>query len=380
MTQTVQLKRSSVAGKVPATTDLALGEIAINTYDGKMFIKMDNGTQSIVQIGTGGGGGSTNLGESSNSSVVTLTSSTGTGTYIFGANATSAGVLTAEAQTISGPKTFSNTIIGSITGNANTATALQTARTINGVSFDGTANISITANTTNSLTINNSGTGAASGTTFNGGTSVTISYNTVGASPLAGSTSLTTLGTITTGTWNGGVISGTYGGTGVNNGTNTITLGGPLATSGAFSTTLTVTANTNITLPITGTLSTLAGSETLTNKTLSSVILTGTVTANSSVGSSGQVLTSSGTGVYWSTPTGGGGSTATYNTAIGDGTTTSFTITHSLNKANIFVSIRDQSTGYFVYPDIKYNSTNDVILEFVDAPTTSQYYVAVIGA
>ena len=34
---------------------------------------------------------------------------------------------------------------GSTTGNAGTATALQTARTINGVSFDGTANITVTA-------------------------------------------------------------------------------------------------------------------------------------------------------------------------------------------------------------------------------------------
>jgi hypothetical protein len=38
------------------------------------------------------------------------------------------------------------------TGNAATATALQTARTINGTSFNGTANITITANTPNTLT------------------------------------------------------------------------------------------------------------------------------------------------------------------------------------------------------------------------------------
>lgn len=38
------------------------------------------------------------------------------------------------------------------TGNAATATTLQTARTINGVSFNGSANITITANTTNTLT------------------------------------------------------------------------------------------------------------------------------------------------------------------------------------------------------------------------------------
>ena len=38
--------------------------------------------------------------------------------------------------------TADNTFTGNITGNASTATALETARTINGVSFDGTANIS----------------------------------------------------------------------------------------------------------------------------------------------------------------------------------------------------------------------------------------------
>ena len=46
-------------------------------------------------------------------------------------------------QTFSGTKTFSNTISGSIDGNAATATALETARTIGGVSFNGTANINL---------------------------------------------------------------------------------------------------------------------------------------------------------------------------------------------------------------------------------------------
>jgi hypothetical protein len=87
--------------------------------------------------------------------------------------------------------------------------------TINGsaVSLGGTT--TVTANTTNSLTFNNAGTGAASGTVFNGSAAYTISYNTVGASPLAGSTSITTLGTITTGTWSGSTISVGRGGTGL---------------------------------------------------------------------------------------------------------------------------------------------------------------------
>lgn len=54
---TVKFKRSAVASKIPLTTDLALGEIAINTFDGKIFIKKNDGTDSIVEIGAGGGGG-----------------------------------------------------------------------------------------------------------------------------------------------------------------------------------------------------------------------------------------------------------------------------------------------------------------------------------
>jgi hypothetical protein len=67
-------------------------------------------------------------------------------------------------------------------------------------------------------------------------------------------TGITKVGTVTTGVWNAGVIPGQYGGTGVNNASKTITLGGSLTTSGAFNTTLTVTADTNVTLPTSGTL------------------------------------------------------------------------------------------------------------------------------
>lgn len=51
---------------------------------------------------------------------------------------------------------------------------------------------------------------------------------------------------------------------------------------------------------------TLAATQTLTNKTLSSVILTGSVTANGQTGNTSQVLTSTGSGgVQWSNPSGG---------------------------------------------------------------------------
>jgi plastocyanin len=45
----IKIKRSAVAGKIPTTTDLQLGELAINTYDGKVYIEQDQGG---VGVGT----------------------------------------------------------------------------------------------------------------------------------------------------------------------------------------------------------------------------------------------------------------------------------------------------------------------------------------
>lgn len=51
MANTIRLKRSSLAGKAPAVADLQLGEIAINTTDGKLFLKKNNGGEFIVEVG-----------------------------------------------------------------------------------------------------------------------------------------------------------------------------------------------------------------------------------------------------------------------------------------------------------------------------------------
>jgi hypothetical protein len=93
------------------------------------------------------------------------------------------------------------------------------------------------------------------------------------SSNYVGQATITTLGTIGTGTWQGSVIDGAYGGTGVANTGKTVTLGGNLTTSGAYTTTLTATENTSVTLPVSGTLATLGGTETFTNKTLTSPVI-----------------------------------------------------------------------------------------------------------
>ena len=43
-------KRSAKGADVPTTSDLSLGELAINTYDGKLFTKKTGGGVAVVEL------------------------------------------------------------------------------------------------------------------------------------------------------------------------------------------------------------------------------------------------------------------------------------------------------------------------------------------
>lgn len=77
---------------------------------------------------------------------ITGTTAAMTGNCTVGGTLGVTGVLTATGG-VTGNVTgnLTGNVTGNVTGNASTATALQTARTINGTSFDGTANITVTA-------------------------------------------------------------------------------------------------------------------------------------------------------------------------------------------------------------------------------------------
>lgn len=48
MANEVKLKRSAVPGKIPTTSALAIGELAINTHDGFVFLKKSDGTNEEI--------------------------------------------------------------------------------------------------------------------------------------------------------------------------------------------------------------------------------------------------------------------------------------------------------------------------------------------
>ena len=47
----IKIKRSAVQNNAPTAAQLELGELALNTYDGKLFTEINDGTTSIVEIG-----------------------------------------------------------------------------------------------------------------------------------------------------------------------------------------------------------------------------------------------------------------------------------------------------------------------------------------
>lgn len=111
MSNTIRIKRRAAAGGAGAPSSLANAELAFNEASNILYY----GT------GTGGSGGSA-------TSVIAIA---GNGAFVD----------LSTSQTIAGTKTFSNTIVGSISGNAATATAWATPRNLS-LTGDATATLS----------------------------------------------------------------------------------------------------------------------------------------------------------------------------------------------------------------------------------------------
>ena len=69
-----------------------------------------------------------------------------------------------------------------------------------------------------------------------------------------------------------------------------------------------------------------------------------------------------------------------YAANVGDGSNTSYTITHNLNTKDVEVTVYDNSSPYAeVVCDVQHTSTSAITLLFSVAPTSNQYRVVVHG-
>jgi len=120
----------------------------------------------------------------------------GDGTWVTPTDNTASTTLLANDNTWSGTNTFLSTLTGTLTGNASTATLLQNARLINGTSFNGGADITITAASSTILANNNTWSGTNAFGTLTGtwgGSAIPVLYGgtgttTIGTGLLAGNT------------------------------------------------------------------------------------------------------------------------------------------------------------------------------------------------
>ena len=261
MANTIKIRRSGVASKTPTTSDIQLGELAVNHYDGKLFLKKStSGSEtgagtSIVEVGgnaTVADGDKGDITVSGSGATWTIDNLAVTYAKIQNVSATDkligrstagagtieeisctaagrsllAGVDAAAQRTTLGLGSLATqSAIGNISsaGAIGTTASLPIITTTSGVLTTGTfgttagtfcqgndTRLSDTRNTTNSVTFNNGGAGGATGSTFNGSSALTVSYNTIGAP--------STTGTNASGTWSiavtgdaGSVNSKTFG-------------------------------------------------------------------------------------------------------------------------------------------------------------------------
>jgi hypothetical protein len=254
----------SVAGKTGVVTlakaDVGLGNVD-NTADSAKPVSTAQQTALDLKANIASPvftGNVTGLGVATGTSFNSITGLSSTTPVVAGTAAVGTGVTAARGDHVHPAQT-------SVTGNAGTATTLQTARTIGGVSFNGSANINLpgvntagnqnttgtAANVTGTVAVANGGTGQTSYT--NGQLLIgNTTGNTLTKATLTAGTGITVTngaGAVTIAATNNGTVT-SVGGTGTVNGitlTGTVTSSGNLTLGGTLS-------NVSLTTQVTGTL------------------------------------------------------------------------------------------------------------------------------
>ena len=118
MATVINFKRSSTQNAVPTTGDLSLGEVAINTYHGRMYTEKNDGSAAVIEIGSSPKTLSVN-------DAYSFPTSDGTSNQILQTNGS--GTLSFASAASSGVVTFTYTIGSTVTvisGNDDDSNAL----------------------------------------------------------------------------------------------------------------------------------------------------------------------------------------------------------------------------------------------------------------
>jgi len=282
--------------QVLATANITAPQLISNVATGTAPLVVTSTTQ-VANLNVANAGFATSAGSATTAGTVTTAAQP---------NITSVGTLT--SLDVSGNITAANITAntGVFTGNGSGLSALNASNittgtlaqtrlansslTVNGTAISLGGSGTVTANTTQTITFNNGGTGDASGTTFNGGTARTISHNSIGASPLAGSASLTTTGTVTSGTWNSAIGSSATFAAGLS-GANLASITGANVTGTVANATFATSAGSATTA---GTVTTAAQPNITSVGTLTTLAVTGTTgfasTDSSGTGSTTKII------------------------------------------------------------------------------------------
>jgi hypothetical protein len=281
----IKLKRSETAATAPAS--LQYGEVAINVTDKKIYIGNSSGATTLIVDGNAVGYTAPTLGSTTLTSGATITSIAGltsvTSTSFVGALTGNASTVTNGVYTTDTGTVTNTMLAGSIANGKLTNSSI----TVNGSSISLGGSATVTANTTNALTI---GTGL-SGTSFNGSGAVTIAIDSTVAT-------LTGVQTLTNKTLTSPTISNLYLSDGL------ILVEGTTNDSNEMSLVVgMLTADRTITLPDTsGTVITTGDTATVTNTMLAGSIANNKLT-NSSITVNGSSISLGGSATVTATAT-----------------------------------------------------------------------------